>query len=162
MLLKRFKYQKNEKLGWILKSSLIFAIFFIICDRFLKLLAIDDYFNQPIKIVGGFFQLNFVSNYNIAFSLPFNELWLNITIVLIIFALIFYLLYLLLKGEYNKAGPLLIIVFGAISNLFDRIKYGYVVDYFDLKYFTVFNLADVMIVGGVIGLGWLMIQGNNN
>ena len=75
----------------------------------------------------------------------------------ILFALICQLLYLSIKKDYIKAWLLLAIIFGAISNLFDRIKYGYVIDYLDLKYFTVFNLADVMIVGGVIGLGWQIL-----
>ncbi|MBU1778489.1 signal peptidase II, partial [Patescibacteria group bacterium] len=44
------------------------------------------------------------------------------------------------------------IIFGAISNLTDRLEYGYVIDYFSLKYFTIFNLADVMIVIGVFCL----------
>jgi signal peptidase II len=42
------------------------------------------------------------------------------------------------------------IIFGAISNILDRLIYGYVIDYLELKYFTVFNLADVMISGGAI------------
>ncbi len=42
-----------------------------------------------------------------------------------------------------------LIVLGAGSNLLDRIKYSYVIDYIDLKYFTVFNIADTMISLGV-------------
>jgi signal peptidase II len=41
---------------------------------------------------------------------------------------------------------------GAFSNLYDRLHYGYVIDYFDLKYFTVFNLSDVMIIIGIFGV----------
>jgi signal peptidase II len=44
---------------------------------------------------------------------------------------------------------LTILIIGAILNFTDRIKFGYVIDYFSLKYFTVFNLADVMICGAV-------------
>jgi signal peptidase II len=47
-----------------------------------------------------------------------------------------------------NSGLLLFIIFGAISNLVDRLKFGYVIDYIDIKYFTVFNLADIMIVVG--------------
>ncbi|MCK4553620.1 signal peptidase II [Candidatus Parcubacteria bacterium] len=141
--------------------KILIGIFFIALDRFLKFLAVNDFLNNK-KIIGDFFKFNFASNYNIAFSLPLSGWWLNILIILIIIALIYNLLYLLLKQRYNQANLLLIIIFGAISNLFDRIKFGYVIDYFDLKYFTVFNLADVMIVGGVIGLGWLMIRDNKN
>ncbi len=139
--------------------KILIGIFFIALDRFLKFLAVNDFLNNK-KIIGDFFKFNFASNYNIAFSIPLIGWWLNILIILIIFVLIFYLLYLFKEQDSKKFSLLLLIICGAVSNLFDRIKYGYVIDYFDLKYFTVFNLADVMIVGGVIGLGWLIVKGN--
>ena len=45
---------------------------------------------------------------------------------------------------------LLLILLGALSNFFDRLAYGYVIDYFYLKNFTIFNLADASISGGAI------------
>ena len=73
-----------------------------------------------------------------------------ITVIILILGV--YWLYLLKKAEINKTICLTFCLFGAISNIIDRFKYGYVVDYFDLKYFTVFNLADTMIVCGVFCL----------
>ena len=152
MLLKYFKDQKK------MTVKIFTIIFFIICDRFLKFLAVNSFFDEPVRIAGDFFKLNFAGNYNIAFSLPLSGWWLNILIILIIIALIYNLLYLFLKQKYNQAVLLFIIIIGAISNLFDRIKFGYVIDYLDLIYFTVFNLADVMIVVGVVGLGWMIFR----
>jgi len=62
--------------------------------------------------------------------------------------LVYYFLYVIKKGEEKNAMYLFLVILGALSNLLDRLKFGYVVDYLDLRYFTVFNLADVMIVGG--------------
>jgi signal peptidase II len=45
---------------------------------------------------------------------------------------------------------------GAIGNLIDRVRYGYVVDFVDLSVWPVFNVADSAIVCGVIGLGYLL------
>jgi signal peptidase II len=137
-------------------------IFFIVLDRFFKFLAIHLYFNSGINILGDFFKLNFAANYNIAFSLPLSGLFLNIVIAFIILALIYNLIYAAFKKQHIQAVFLLAVILGAASNLLDRLKYGYVVDYLDLKYFTVFNLADVMIVFGVIGLGWIMIDKKKN
>lgn len=143
----------NMSLKYFDKKKMIVSsipiIFFIILDRLLKFLAINNYYNEGRKVLGDIFKLNFVANLNIAFSLPLSGWWLNILIILIILALIYHLLYLLTKKDHTNALLLFAIILGAISNLFDRIKYGYVIDYFDLKYFTVFNLADLMIVGGV-------------
>lgn len=43
---------------------------------------------------------------------------------------------------------------GALGNLVDRLRFGYVVDFLDFRIWPVFNLADVAIVVGVILLGW--------
>jgi lipoprotein signal peptidase len=60
------------------------------------------------------------------------------------------------RGKFTASVYSAAIILGATSNLADRFQYGYVIDYFDLKYFTVFNLADVLIVGGTIGLLWFL------
>ena len=62
------KYQKKAVIFFGLT-----AFFLIVLDRFLKFLAIEGYIFFPLKIIGDFFQLNFVSNYNIAFSLHLSE-----------------------------------------------------------------------------------------
>ena len=43
---------------------------------------------------------------------------------------------------------------GALGNLVDRIRYGYVVDFFDLTVWPVFNVADSAICVGVAVLAW--------
>lgn len=154
----RFLYYKIKKIGWILTFSLFFLLVLIVLDRFYKFLAVNGFLNQPIEIVGDFLKLSFVKNYYIAFSLPITGWWLNLFIILIILILAYHFLNLLVQEEYNHTVALLAVIFGASSNLFDRLKYGYVIDYIDLKYWTVFNLADVMIVGGVVILGWLLIK----
>ena len=42
-----------------------------------------------------------------------------------------------------------LIIGGALSNMFDRIVYGFVVDYIDLRVWPVFNLSDMCISVGV-------------
>ena len=48
------------------------------------------------------------------------------------------------------------LVGGALGNLVDRFRYGYVVDFIDFHVWPVFNLADTCVV---IGAGLLMIHG---
>ena len=142
------------------KMIVFSIILFIILDRFFKSLSSNHYFDQPIYILKDIFSLNFIGNYNIAFSLPITGIFLNIIIMIIILGLIFSLLHLRRQGRDMEAIFLFAVILGAISNLIDRLKYGYVIDYFDLKYFTVFNLADAMIVGGILGLLWLIVKEN--
>ncbi len=50
---------------------------------------------------------------------------------------------------------LALILGGAIGNLIDRVRLGYVVDFLDLRVWPVFNLADSAIT---IGVTWLLWQ----
>jgi len=125
------------------------GIFFIILDRFLKTLAIYEPERQ-FNLIGEIFKFSFKANYRIAFSLPLSGPVLEIILTLIILVLIGLSLFYRYKREFTALAPLCLIILGAASNLFDRFKHGFVIDYLDLKYFTVFNLADAMIVTGVI------------
>jgi signal peptidase II len=133
-------------------------IIFFLFDRFLKVIAINYFSDSPLALAGDYFEFSFAKNYNIAFSLPLSGWWLNVLIIIIIVGLVFYLCQSYKNRNYYKTLFLLFILLGAVSNLYDRLIQGYVIDYFDLKYFTVFNSADVMIVGGVIGIIFLNIK----
>ncbi len=124
------------------------VIFFVGLDRFFKVLAFSGQ-GREFNLIGEILKFKFKANYNIAFSLPIAGAWLKAIIWLIILLLIFCLARAWRDGKRATAISLLAIIIGAASNLFDRLKYGYVIDYLDLKYFTVFNSADAMIVVGV-------------
>lgn len=130
-------------------AGLIITAIFFVFDRFFKTIAVN-YASKPLKIIGEFFSFDFARNYNIAFSLPLSGLWLSIFILIVVLGLIVFLLFLHKQNQTFQAFLIFNIILGSSSNLFDRFKYGYVVDYFDLKYFTVFNLADVMIVISIL------------
>jgi len=46
---------------------------------------------------------------------------------------------------------------GAVGNLIDRLRYGYVVDFIDVRVWPVFNLADFCISLGVALLAYFLI-----
>lgn len=48
-----------------------------------------------------------------------------------------------------KTYALSFIAAGAAGNLYDRISYGYVVDFLDFRIWPVFNIADTFICAGV-------------
>lgn len=61
-----------------------------------------------------------------------------------------FLLAVLWKNYKKYRFPLLLITAGSVSNLLDRFLYNGVVDYIDIWEIPVFNLADVMIVSGIL------------
>jgi len=146
--------------------SLVITVFFVVLDRFFKFLAINKYLDEPISIFGNWFQLEFIPNYFIAFSLPLSGIWLNILIFLLILVIFYYIIHIVyIRKKYDfQSLALTIVLLGAISNMLDRFRYGFVIDYLDLEYFTVFNIADIMIVVGflILVLVFYKNQENNN
>ena len=109
-------------------------------------------------IVPGFFDLVHVRNTGVAFSLLSNldPRWVHpfliLATVLAMGAVLAYIAYLPCRG----AAPvgLGLILGGAIGNLIDRARLGYVVDFLDLywrnHHWPTFNVADVGITVGVV------------
>lgn len=79
-------------------------------------------------------------NQGIAFGVLSSDWWLIIN--LLILGVIF------LFGKKKRGSSLMI--GGGLSNIFDRITRGGVIDFIDIKVWPVFNLADIFICLGVI------------
>jgi len=93
--------------------------------------------------------INSICNKNIAWSIPIAPAIFYLVWVLIIF----FLLYLFSKAKFYIQKFFIVLIFsGAISNIIDRVRFGCVVDYIDLKFWPVFNLADAYITIGAIFL----------
>lgn len=127
------------------------AIFFMV-DRYLKFFAVNNQDKPVMDLIGHFLSFSFTPNYFIAFSLPLGGAILETIIFVVILSLASLIFYLILskKAQMGYIILLTIILFGAISNMIDRLAYGYVVDYLFVQYFTIFNLADVAISFGAI------------
>jgi signal peptidase II len=134
-------FKKNLKIFNIAIFSLI-AIFFI-ADRILKNIAIN--FQESFSIFGDLLSFRFVANKYIAFSIPLGGKFLFYFLFVILFLIFIYLVYLFAERRSEEFLFVWALFLGALSNFMDRINYSFVVDYLDLKYFTVFNLADVLI-----------------
>lgn len=50
--------------------------------------------------------------------------------------------------------PLALIFAGALGNIVDRVRLGYVVDFIQVYWWPTFNVADIFIVSGVVLLSW--------
>ena len=92
----------------------------------------------------------FQGNPNVAFGLPINMV-VYIIMTTIIFGLLVYLTYQTLKRkEVFQFTLIIFIIAGAIGNLVDRIRFGYVIDFIHVPFWSIFNLADIYIVIAVI------------
>mgnify|MGYP000845584163 CR=1 FL=1 len=51
---------------------------------------------------------------------------------------------------------------GGVGNLIDRLRWGSVIDFLDVRFWPVFNVADMAIAAGVILIFWLIIRGDKS
>jgi signal peptidase II len=98
----------------------------------------------------GPFRIHHVRNSGIAFGL-FSDAT-GIVIVLTAIAVTAMLVYFARSGLRHPVLPVALglVLGGSVSNLFDRLRLGYVTDFLDLAYWPAFNLADTFIVLGVV------------
>jgi len=92
--------------------------------------------------------LTTITNTGAAFGIlkGYNILLLIINLIALIICIFFYI-----KDKKLKL-PLTFLIAGILGNLIDRIFFGYVRDFINLKFWPVFNLADSYNVIGVIVL----------
>lgn len=110
-----------------------------------------------IPVVKDVFHITYVLNPGAAFGLFEHQtiFFLIVAVGLVVGAIYFYpripQQYRLLRFGIG------LMVGGAIGNVIDRIKTGYVVDFFDFRIWPVFNIADAAIVCGVGCIVFTMI-----
>ena len=134
----------------------ILSVFLIVIDQLVKLLIVKSRESFPKQIVNGVLKFTYCENRGVAFSLGEGNvaLFVALNIVLISILIVFYEFK---RDRFNKLGSFCVAltVAGGTSNLLDRMFRHFVVDFIDVSdfiNFAVFNVADIFITVGVIGL----------
>lgn len=134
---------------------MLFAIpiFIIIVDQITKLLAVKHLKGKgAIEIIDNFLRFYYVENYGAAFGmLKDKRIFFIVVTLVVVFSVIFFIIRY--SNIFSKAIKVAMVMLlgGAIGNLIDRIRLGYVVDFISFKLpggydFPVFNIADSFIV----------------
>ena len=128
-------------------------ILLLIClDQLSKIWAINHLKSiGTIPIIENVFHLTYVENRGAAFGMLENNQIIFVIVAIIASICGLYYLHTKKVNLIGKAGIMLIIS-GAIGNAIDRLRLGFVVDYFDFRIIWeyVFNIADVFVVVGTI------------
>jgi len=146
---------KNLDKSFLINLSLIFIIFLF--DRISKIYVIyldNKLFGSEI-FSSNFLNIYLIWNEGIAFGLfSFNEkIFYNIlTIIILIIILIIFIM--TIKSNGLKKYSLLMILGGALGNVFDRLYYKAVPDFIDFHignfHWFIFNVADIFITIGIL------------
>ena len=139
-----------SKKNILLTADVIHNDFLIVIDQITKYFAVLNLKGVSSWVLwDGVFELHYLENRGAAFGILQDQKMIFILIAVVVLAVIFYVLF---KAPYQKMYSklhisLILIAAGAIGNLIDRVRLGYVVDffYFSLINFPVFNVADIYV-----------------
>lgn len=105
-------------------------------------------------VIKNVFSFTYVQNKGIAWGMLSGKKMLFLIVTAIVLVLCFYVYYNIADNKKFRFMRvcLLFLIAGAIGNMIDRIKLGYVIDFFsfDLINFPVFNVADIYVVCSMI------------
>ena len=112
-----------------------------------------------------FLNINLVWNEGIAFGLlSFDEKYFYNFLTILIIILIIIIFFMILKNKGFKKYSLLMILGGALGNLYDRIFFQAVPDFIDFHienfHWFIFNVSDIFITLGVSFLIALELMNN--
>ena len=134
---------------------LILAIFLL--DRISQIYVIDQSKKSLSNnlYLSDYLNISLMWNEGIAFGLfAFDESFFYNFITILIIMVIIIVFFMILKNKGYKKYSLILILGGALGNLYDRIFFGAVPDFIDFHigdfHWFVFNVADIFISIGVI------------
>jgi lipoprotein signal peptidase len=149
-------------------SYIILVVLVLISDRISKSSIVSHFdLGQPAPVIDGLFNITYVQNTGVAFGIlnafssPAKVFFLGLVAGI---AAIVVIIYSLRNDPRNRMlqGALALVLAGALGNLYDRIRFGYVVDFLEFHargyYWPSFNIADMSITIGVILLAWEMFH----
>ncbi len=141
--------KKLHALHWLWLSFVI-----VIADFLTKLWALSKLqYMQPVEVIPGFWNWTLVHNTGAAFSFLADaggwQKWFFSLLAIIISVVCVFMLKKTACNDWRTALPLALIIGGALGNLIDRVRFGYVIDfvhwYWNNFHWPVFNLADSAI-----------------
>lgn len=113
--------------------------------------------HESIPVISGIFHITLVHNRGAAFGLLKNQTYLFVLTALTAIPLLIVQVRRHTRVSAYTVGLSLILA-GAIGNLIDRLRFGYVLDFLDFRIWPVFNIADSAITIGACLAVWVTLR----
>ncbi len=135
---------------------LLMSILLLSVDRWSKWWAVETLeFGVPRPLIGELIRLTRVHNVGGAFGIfPGGAAVFLVVSGVVSFLLLLILLTMQIESRRLLAGMSLVLA-GAVGNLVDRLVWGHVLDFFEIRGFPVFNVADACIT---VGAGLILLS----
>ncbi len=143
-------------------AGAVWAAALVLLDWRIKQLVVEQLKGSSARsLIPGVLSLEYVENRGMAFGLlQDSRVFFVVVTVLVLIALLAVYRAIPEKKRFRPLSAGVVLIFaGAVGNLIDRVKNGYVVDYFRLDFirFPVFNLADCYLTWTAAALAVLLI-----
>ena len=138
----------------------VIAVLAIVADQITKYIVVANIeYKGSVPFIPGFMSFFHTRNTGAAFSMFSDQRWVFMVFSFISMGLIIYMLIREYKRHRLLNVALAMVLGGGIGNMIDRIRFGYVVDFFKTEFmdFAVFNVADCFITVGAVLLGVYVI-----
>jgi signal peptidase II len=156
-------FKLKERLPYLLLAAAT-----LLLDRWTKVLIRSRFdLNESVSVIDGFFNITYVRNTGVAFGIfdpiasPAKSVLLSAFTAFAALAVITYSARSPVRNRLLQLA-LGLILGGALGNLYDRLAYGYVVDFLELYagswHWPSFNVADSAITCGVVLLALEIIR----
>jgi signal peptidase II len=134
------------------------AAIIVLSDQVSKWAIVRTFdYGTSVKTAIPYLYLTHTRNTGGAFSLlQAKNHWFIVIAAVAMFALA-YAYHRSARRDLWVSGALALALGGAIGNLIDRLRFGYVIDFFDVKVWPVFNVADSAITFGILILAWTFL-----
>ncbi|MBM7581981.1 signal peptidase II [Caldicoprobacter guelmensis] len=140
--------------------QIFIVAFIVVLDQVTKYLA-KTYLKSmgSVPLIQNVFHFTYVENRGAAFGILQNQRWFFIALTVVTSVVIAYYLFARKQESIVFTIALSMILGGAIGNLIDRLRLGYVVDmlHFILIDYPVFNVADSCVVIGTMLLAYYVL-----
>ncbi|MDE6519504.1 MAG: signal peptidase II [Ruminococcus sp.] len=136
---------------------IITILVLVVIDQLVKHWAVDVL--QPFRTMdfihfGNFriINLTYLENDGAIFGSMSGQRWFLVGFTSLVVVAAFVFMLMSLKRSKLLATSIMLFVAGGIGNLIDRIRFGYVVDMFEIKLFrfAIFNVADICVTIGFV------------
>ena len=143
--------------------ALVLSVLIIVLDQWTKALIVNSFQLYESREILSWFNLVHVRNFGAAFSFLSSEggwqRWFFTVLTSVISVVLVVWIVRLPAAEKLQRIAFTLVLGGAIGNLIDRVRLGYVVDFIDWHvaehHWPAFNIADSAIC---IGVGLLFVQ----
>jgi signal peptidase II len=125
-------------------------ILLILIDQITKVIFTARDFFIPYLFSGSGIVFRLVKNYGLPFGVDISPLMNLLVVTAALSAFILFTLKNFSGDSRAKYFGTALVLAGAISNILDRIVFGFVRDWLDLGFGFAFNLADAMILVGLM------------